>query len=188
MLQSFQSAALDILSQEERCLHVSKELYYKAKVTLNPLELALIPDNWFEEVNLCLACMPIYVRMCWLKSVTGAWCTSVRLHTIIDRGCIFGCIDSKDELCHYLICPVLWQFARDTLHPSELSVMVPQRLCLQEPSSVKLKTLAFCHALYHACVNDTVCMDNHGFARSAPIVQQRAAEICRFCLHLVGGR
>ena len=115
-----------------------------------------IPCNWFnvgfKEV---LHQLPLFLRMCWFKTISGAWCTSVRLHSIMDRPCIFGCIDSKDELVHYLICPVLWQFARETLKLPEPSLALNHRLCLCEPTVDKFKLLAFCHSLFHTCVNDS---------------------------------
>ena len=62
------------------------------------------------------------------------------------------------------------------------------RLCISEPSSLKLKALAFSHALYHQVVNDAVCMAENGMPRASNLVQSRASEICNYCLHLVGGR
>ena len=185
---SLQSAALDVLSFEEKCGDMSIELYKKARVTLVPFQIRCIPDNWYDSILRCLSVSPIFVRMCWLKSISGGWCTSVRLHSLEDRGCIFGCFDSRDEFCHYIICPVLWCFARDTLHVTESSVFVGHRLCIVDPTPEKLKTLAFCHSLYHACVNDAFCMRSDGFPRAARIVQSRASEVSRHCAHLVGGR
>jgi len=186
--KSLQSAALAVLSFEEKCGDLSIELYKKARVTLVPFQISCIPDSWFDSIQNCLSVSSIFVRMCWLKSISGGWCTSVRLHSLEDRGCIFGCSDSKDELCHYIICPVLWCFARDTLHVTESSVFVGHRLCIVDPTPEKLKNLAFCHSLYHACVNDSLCMRNDGFPRAARIVQSRASEVSRHCAHLVGGR
>ena len=185
---SLQSAILSALTHEERCSDLSKEIYGKVRVTLVPFEIPFIPEIRFESVQSKLALSSIFVRMCWLKTISGGWCTSVRLHTVVGRECIFGCSDSKDELCHYLVCPVLWCFARDSLQVSETSVFVGHRLCLIDPTPEKLKTLAFCHALYHACVNDTLCMNIDGFPRAAPIVQSRAFEVARHCCRLVGGR
>ena len=101
---------------------------------------------------------------------------------------MFGCEDSRDELCHYLVCPVLWQLALHSLRISEDSILFLHRICVSEPTHLKLQTLAFCHALYHTCVNDTACIDESGMPRSHYLVQKRATEICNYCLHLVGGR
>ena len=70
---------------------------------------------------------------------------------------------------------------------NESSIMFLDRLCISEPSTYKLKTLAFCHALYHACVKDPVCIDESGMPRSPYIVQKSASEICNYVLHLIGG-
>ena len=64
--------------------------------------------------------------MVWWKSVCGAWTTSHRLHEINQLPCVFGCTDSKDTLSHYLVCPVLWQLAREVC-PNEESSSVPSR-------------------------------------------------------------
>ena len=122
--------------------------------------------------------------MCLLKSITGGLCTSVRLHSLVDRGCIFGCSDPKDALCHYIVCPVLWCFAGDTLHVTGSAVFVGHRLRIVDPTPVKLKTLALCHSLYGACVNDTSGMRNDGFPRAARIVQSRVSEVSGHCAHM----
>ena len=62
------------------------------------------------------------------------------------------------------------------------------RLCISEPTPLKLKALAFSHALYHQVENDAVCMKENGMPRASSVVQSRASEICNYCLHLVGGR
>ena len=62
------------------------------------------------------------------------------------------------------------------------------RICVSEPTPLKSKASAFCHALYHTCANDASCMHENGMPRAPNIVQARAFEICNYCLHLVGGR
>ena len=64
-------------------------------------------------------------------------------------------------------------------------MFVGHKLFIVDPSTVKLKTLAFCRSLYHACVNDTVYMRRDGYPG---IVQSRDSEVARHCAHLVGGR
>jgi len=147
-----------------------------------------LPPLWFVAgVKIVLASLPHFLRMCWLKTISGGWCTSVRLHSVKDRPCIFGCTGSKDMLSHYLVCPVLWQLARESLHLPEPSLFVEHRLCLCEPTVDKLRMLAFCHCLYHACVNDTECMKSDGLPCTGQVVQLRACELARHCIHLVGG-
>ena len=187
--KTFQSAALCALSSGLKCKDVAAHLSAKLYVTLKSLcSINDLPMQWGRATFECLSCVSSYVKMCWLKSVTGAWCTSVRHQIHRGRGCIFGCCGVRDELCHYLSCPVLWHFARDSLGIQEDSILVLHRLCISFPSSVKLKTLAFCHALYHACINDSHCIASDGVLMSACIVQSRAHENANFCLQLVGGR
>ena len=172
-----------------KCKDLAAHLYIKLAVTLKSLDPdGDLPQSWCGATLECLSAVSSYIKMCWLKSVAGAWCTGVRLQTHNGRGCIFGCVDTRDELCHYLMCPALWQLARDTLGIQETSVFILHRLCICEPTALKFKTLAFCHALYHACVNDSHCIAADGMPRGAMIVQHKAHENSSYCLQLVGGR
>ena len=95
------------------------------------------------------------------------------------------CCEARDEVKHYLECPILWQFARETLHLQEYSILIGERLCLINPSIPTLKLLAFCHTLYHACKNDKECVQSDGGIQQSLIVQNRASDISRFVRHLV---
>ena len=119
----------------------------------------------------------IFTRVCWLKAISGAWCTSVRMHHDIIWPCIFGCTDCRDEITHYFACPCLWQIARETLMLQEDSILVGARLCLTEPSFDKLSLFAFCHTLYHACVHDPGCIVHDGRIQAPNIVQNRATQL-----------
>ena len=185
--KSFQSAALSALSVENKVSSLAVEMHEKVKITLQPFAPFDIPFFWWEGLYSELMKVTPYIKTCWLKTACGAWCTSTRHASFQDRPCIFGCEHTRDELCHYLVCPILWQFARVSLRINEESIMFLSRLCVLEPTTDKLKLLAFCHALYHCCVNDTVCIADNGMPRSAQIVQQRATETCNYCLHLVSG-
>ena len=70
---------------------------------------------------------------------------------------------------------------------SEESISVVSRLCIAEPTFDKLRALSFCHSLYHACINDSVCIRHDGSVNSGSIVQKRASEISRFVKHLIAG-
>ena len=188
MSKSFQSFAVQTLSIDCKVSNLASELHEKVKITLQPFAPFDIPNQWGEEVLACLSRATSYIKTWWLKTIAGAWCTSVRLHTYEGRGCIFGCLDSEDTICHHLVCPSLWQLARETLRIQETSIMFLPRLCIIQPSLLKFKTLAFCHALYHQCVNDLLCIGDDGMMRSPQRVQHRASELSNFCLHLVGGR
>jgi len=181
-----QSAAIDVFSYTEKVHCFSQVLAKKATVTLG-LEFASsfqMRVSWFQDLERLLQVLPLYLRMCWLKAIAGAWCTSHRLQTQPRLPCIFGC-DAKDEIRHYLACPILWQFPREFLDCPEVSVNVQERLCLVNPTGDKIRTLAFVHALYHACKNDPFCFLPDGQVRTSCIVQRRAAELSRNIKHMV---
>ena len=183
--KSFQSAALEALSVEFRVSSLPAELHKKVKITLLPLAPFDILIGWFTGLHHELMKQTPYIKICWLRSISGAWCTSTRLKSVQGRPCIFGCTDTRDEFTHYLQCPILWQLARSSLRISEPSIHFLFRICVSEPTSDKLKLLAFTHALYHVCVNDASCMHANGMPRSSQIVQQEASEACNYCLHLI---
>jgi hypothetical protein len=58
-------------------------------------------------------------------------------------------------------------------------------LCISESFTYILKTLPFCHVLYHACLKNPVRTDESGTPRSLQIVQKRASEICNYVMHLI---
>jgi hypothetical protein len=161
-------------------------LNFRRNGSSNKLVLPDIPLSWFDGISSLLDVAPIFHRMCWLKTIAGAWCTSVRLHTYEGRGCCFGCIDTRDELVHYLQCPILWQFACASLSEGEFSICIFERLGILSPTLQKLRLLAFCHALYHSVINDPVCINADGQFAASAIVQRRASEVCKYCIHLVG--
>ena len=98
--------------------------------------------------------------------------------------CIFGCTDSKDEIGHYLHCPILWQFASESLGGIP-SVFLEGHLCLVDPSAESLRALAFVHSLYHCCKNDPDCKMQDGRICDPRIVQSRAFQFSRHVKHLV---
>ena len=121
-------------------------------------------------------------RVCWLKAICGAWCTSRRLHTGANLPCVFGC-DAADEFLHYIVCPVLWLFPSEHLGHRQESLAIEARLCLVEPSLAKLRALAFVHSLYHAVMHDSACFGSLGELKPAKTVQSRASDMCRHVKH-----
>lgn len=161
-------------------LHVAPDSISGSLPRINPA--------WFNrEFNDEFSPASIFPDICWLKTISGAWCSSVRLYSVMYRPCICGCIDFKDELVHYLFCAVLWQLARESMHAQEPSFQLDHRLCLCDPSVRKLKLRVLCHSLYHTSVNDTVCMNGAGFPNSAQRVQPSESDLARHCLQLVSG-
>ena len=182
-----QSALLQILSSSEKCRDLPYAIAQKLCTTLEE-EVASnisLPVSWFSDLTDKLDRCKVLVRVCWLKAMAGAWCTSVRLHTTIIWPCIFGCKDARDELGHYLACPVLWQFAREFVGAEEPSIAIGSRLCIVQPSIAKLHALACVHSLYHACRNDPGCTDCEGYILPAATVQFRAIGLARSVRHYV---
>eukprot|EP00959_Pyramimonas_sp_CCMP1952_P155362 3250687-Pyramimonas_sp.AAC.1 len=44
-----------------------------------------------------------------LKTIVGGWLTSARLHSSEIGLCRFKCAQRRDDMLHYLHCPVLWR-------------------------------------------------------------------------------
>ena len=97
------------------------------------------------------------------------------MHESIALPCIFGCLECFDEFRHYLICPILWQLAREALDMRETSGAVGHRLCLSSVNLNKLKLLGFCHLLYHSMRKDSDCFDGRGIVKPSVVVQRRAS-------------
>ena len=148
--------------------------------------MPLVPVTWFNKTKEVISHAPIFHRMCWLKTIAGAWTTSVRLHSYEGLSCCFGCSDTRDELSHYLRCPILLWFARDTLKEQENSVCCFERVSILNPSLSKLRMLAFCHALYHAVIKESTCVNPDGSFASPLIIQDKAQKLCDYCKYLVG--
>ena len=146
-------------------------------------QIRMRPD-WFRQLQCVLSGCKVFLRICWLKTISNAWCTTHRMHESVLWPCVFGCNDAKDEMLHYLVCPVLWQIATEKLGPED-SFSIGSRLGLCVPTVHKLQRLAFVHAIYHACKNDCLCTKADGTLVDPRTVQCRAAEFSRTVIHLV---
>ena len=142
-----------------------------------------LPALWFDSLRVVLDECKVFARVCWVRTVAGGWTTSVRMHEDVQLECLFGCPDSQDCMIHYLTCPILWNLASE-FYPNEESISIEQRLSLLTPSKDKIQRLALCHAIYHACKNDTCCY-LHGSLARPRIVQTRGAEHARTFRHFL---
>ena len=160
----------------------------KAVITLGPEISSNISMsiNWFQDLLECFEHVNSFVRVCWLKTIVGGWTTTSRMHESVRWPCIFGCIDCRDELLHYLICPFLWQFPREHLKCEEPSISIGSRLCFVAPTIEKLRTLAFVHALYHHLKKNPKCVRPDGSIQHPRIVLNQAQELSRLVVHLCG--
>ena len=80
-----------------------------------------------------------------------SWATSDRYHEEVRLPCLFGC-EAKDELAHYLECPILWAFVNsaEKAHPDQWSCAPQERACFVHPDIRSLKCLAVAYRSYHA--------------------------------------
>ena len=186
-----QSAVIKILHPVVSASDMPSELVKKLKVTLGVdlFRTLCFPHDWFTNLENVFESAPIFLKVCWLKAISGAWCTTVRMGGVSTCRwqCIFGCIDAEDVLTHYLECPVLWQFAREALRLQEDSIFLLSRLCIVEPSICKLRLLAFTHCLYHALKNDPRGVKANGFPVSPNSMQILASEISRSIRYTIPG-
>jgi len=148
-----------------------------------PLNYSLAQD-WFVQLHSVLYSVKHYVRMCWLKTVAGAWTTTVRTHEhkntdIVPWNCIFGCSCESDQLDHYMCCPILWNIVSSVL-PGEEYFSLVYRIGFEKPTKMNLQRLAIAHGIYHQCKHDSVCIVN--CTPAAPlIVQSRAQGFAHAC-------
>ena len=177
-----QAGIIQVLGAARPLAKLPSNLVRKALTTLSSrgeiVHTVHFAPNWFADLYKVFSTCNVYLRLCWLKAISGAWCTSARFPLSPQHSCLYGCA-ARDELNHYLICPVLWQIARESLSLSEDSVLVEERLCCIHPSLSKLQLLAFAHTLYHANVNDTCVVFRNGCLACPRVVQSRAAQVDR---------
>jgi len=146
----------------------------------------LSPD-WFAQLYNTLGTVKYYVRMCWLKTVAGAWTTTVRTHELKNTdveawSCLFGCACVPDQLDHYMSCPLLWHIVNTVLIGEEY-FSLRSRICFDKPTKVNLQRLAIAHGVYHQCKHDSLCIVD--FVPAAPIiVQSRAEGFAKACLRM----
>ena len=153
-------------------MDLEKELIKQLRISLGGLfDTVVFQPNWLGSIREVFEGSNMFLRMCWLKAIGGGWTTSSRMHEPIVLPCLFGCIDSKDEFRHYMICPILWQLVKEALDMRGSSFDVGHRLCFLFVNLNKLKLLGYCHLLYHTIRKDSDCFDQTGIIRFAQIVQ-----------------
>ena len=83
-----------------------------------------------------------------LKGWCNGWATSKRYQEGVLLPCLFGCIDEKDNLAHYLICPQLlaiWKFLVEDVSDYPLT-----RWGVANPNEINMQLIACVFAGYHA--------------------------------------
>ena len=177
-----QSQIMHVLQLATLVHELSVSLTTKLQVTLGDdmfesIRAAFDAVNRLSNCKVVLESTRNHTRVCWLKTICGAWTTSHRLHEEARLTCLFGCPD-QDTITHYLQCPVLWQLAREVC-PLEECCSLDSRLCLVSPSKDKLRRLAIAYGIFHACKNDSVCFASSARPNLPSIVQSRAVGFAR---------
>ena len=124
------------------------------------------------KIILCIGLAELFIRLyaLFLLSFSYAYLYNTFMYIVIY---------AKDVYSYYIECPILWQFARETLRLQEDSVSLASRLCIVSPSLCKLRLLAFVHTLYHALKNEPRALLADGFPVSPQSMQSFATEINR---------
>jgi len=95
------------------------------------------------------------IKVIMLRTVSNSWATSHRVEQCQDSCCVFGCglvhplVDTvpKDNLQHYLICPILWKIVRQLV--GEDASSVPFVLLCLTPRYSDFRPVALAHCIYH---------------------------------------
>ena len=153
--KKLQGSIIKFLKIARNQLSLSSMVAAKATITLTPAVASTIVmnANWFESFLSVFHSCKTLIRVCWFKAIAGAWTTSIRMHDGPPWPCIFGCLDARDEMNHYLQCPILWQLVREQIGPVD-TITVGDRLCLSAanpPTRQLLRQLALAHLTYHSC-------------------------------------
>ncbi len=101
-----------------------------------------------KEVFESLSQIDCAVATTWVKAISNGWYTSWRMSEEVKLPCIYGCFSEKDDIRHYLDCPVLLsivhEHSRTPLGPDRI-----HRLNLARPSPVTAVQLAMMYNAYH---------------------------------------
>ena len=90
-----------------------------------------------------------------MKTASGGWNTTLRMHESILYPCIFGCNRESDNMNHYMLCPSLWSIVREATK-IEVPLHLGRRLLLKDPTRANLINLTVAHSVYHSCKNVAV--------------------------------
>ena len=148
------------------------------------LNVIRFQEDWFPKLLKAFSGTSSYLSMCWLKAVGGGWTTSVRMHESVLLPCVFGCLDCRDAVRHYLTCPILWQLAREALNLNQF-FDVGHRACLSEVNINRVRLLGYCHTSYHHIRNSSECSDADGNVRVSCHIQSFAVSLIRALVPLV---
>ena len=92
-------------------------------------------------------------RLMIISTWANGWDTSSRYHEPVIFPCLFGCMNKKDELSHYVTCSHLYALARFFRPDAHNDPIV--RLGLVGPSEERMMHMACVFCGYHAMHRDT---------------------------------
>ena len=123
----------------------------KVQVLLGPQDRPFERGSLLKFINGFRKC-PRSVQTAVFKTILNSWSTTYRLQEAILLPCIFGCEGCKDELQHYLTCPILWTIATSSasLPAPFLSLSPREKICLFTPSESGFRLLSLAYRGYHA--------------------------------------
>ena len=105
--------------------------------------------------------------MTFIKTISNGWCASHSFHEPARYSCLFGCRE-RDELRHYLVCPVMLDICASALHipVNDRCRSAPSVLSSLALSPVNIKYLYLVYVMfsvYHAHKRDwdTNRLDKH---------------------------
>lgn len=87
-----QSAVSEILHPVVSSSDMPSELVTKLRVTLGVdlFRTLCFPSDWFTNLKNIFESAPIFLKMCWLKATSGAWCATVRMGGV--SACRWQCV------------------------------------------------------------------------------------------------
>ena len=107
--------------------------------------------------------MYMHHNMCVVKTILNSWATSHRYHEKVLLLCIMGCKNRRDELEHYMRCPVLWRIVAESTRAPVCntcagrmgfsSELAPESNIGSGQLKLHLKQLGIAYTVYHTLRN-----------------------------------
>ena len=110
---------------------------------------AMIATVDFELARTILGRLSHHVCVVWIKTIANGWTTSTRLHYTNVWACTFCKAEGQDAVAHYLNCPTLNGWIRESI-VSPLSSDLRVLLALSPCDFLTLKNLFVRFTVYHS--------------------------------------
>ena len=88
-----QSCAMRALRPSISSQDREAQIWLKVKITFgNDFWTTTVLDHgWWHQLESLLSNVKPHLRVCWLRTISGGWTTSIRMHDDVTLQCIFGC-------------------------------------------------------------------------------------------------